>query len=151
MGSSVHPSLMAEAEQASSESVEGSVTEYEFSESENKHFAALGWSMRYAGLGWFLACMVLILLLVESLEALQGASGFVSIVASALAALFLIMMGFSSFRASGYIFMLVRTEGHDISHLVRGLDHLRRIFSLQTVLAMVLAVAGISLLAWLRL
>lgn len=142
---------MAEAKQEETDTARATIAEYEFSEGENEHFAALGWSMRYAGLGWFLTCLVLVLLLVESLETLQGASGLFSILSTAFAALFLIMMGFSSLRASGYIFRLVRTEGHDISHLLSGLDHLRRLFSLQTILAMVLAVAGISVLAWLRL
>ena len=56
---------MAEAKQEQNDTPSAAIAEYEFSEGENEHFAALGWSMRYAGLGWFLTCLVLVLLLVS--------------------------------------------------------------------------------------
>ncbi len=126
-------------------------SEYEFTVAENEVFMELGSAMRYCAGAWLLLCLVTVLLLLRSTETLEGVTGLLAVTATAFAVVTLTAMAWWTWGAAGNVFLLVRTEGRDITHLMRGLRKLRKLFWLQVLLIIIFAVTGINILAWFTL
>ena len=117
--------------------------QYEFGPDQSRIIADLAAKMRFVGL---LIGVLGVVALLDGLAQLPNEGAKARVIVSALSALVLIATGYWSTRG-GREFLLVRqTEGADITHLMRALENLRRLYGLQYAIgwvALFLAVAAI--------
>ena len=126
-------------------------TEYEFNASQNEVFSELGLTMRYGALAWMTLALVVALMFVQMMDDLETVNLGLAILVTATSVVTLLSMGWWTWGAAGSVYLVVRTEGRDITHLMRGVKHLRRLFWVQVWLLLIMAVAGVGTLAMLTL
>lgn len=106
---------------------------FEFGPEHSKLIADLGEKMHFLG---FLTVVLGGLAIVSGLiNRPPGTLVTGGTLVALLTALFLAAVGFWSMRSGRQFLFVARTEGADIPHLMRALEHLRRIVSLQYNLA----------------
>jgi hypothetical protein len=109
--------------------------QYEFKASENRIIGQLAWKMNFVGLFLLANGLLIIAIGIGVFHAGPIISGTLTCV-----------VGLWTQRASVSFRSVVDTEGHDISHLMKALDDLRKLYSLQfwlVILGLVLAIAGL--------
>ena len=105
---------------------------FEFGPEHGRLIADLGSKMHFVGL---LVIVLGVLALLGGLLALPSDGLTGGTVVAGLSALFLAAVGFWSMRSGREFLLVARTEGADIPHLMRALENLRKLFSLQYTLA----------------
>lgn len=126
-------------------------SEYEFSSSQNEVFSELGLAMRYGALAWMTLALVVALIFLQTMGDLETVNFGLAILVTATSVVTLLAMSWWTWGAAGSVSLVVRTEGRDITHLMRGVKHLRRLFWVQVWLLLIMAVAGVGTLAMLTL
>ena len=110
--------------------------QYEFKPEENRIIGELAWKMSFVGL--FLLANGLLIIVIGVVPLFH----FGPIISGTL----MCVVGLWTQRASMAFRNVVDTEGRDISHLMKALDDLRKLYSLQfwlVILGVALAVAGL--------
>jgi hypothetical protein len=116
---------------------------YEFSEEQNKVIQSLSQKMKVLGIFYMVVA------------GLAGLVGFATLVHGFRTALmmfgetaFFAFMGLWTHRGAGSFQMIVDTQENDISHLMKAIDELRKIYNLQVwLLAVMLALVVLTIVA----
>ena len=112
--------------------------EYEFSEPDKEHLAALAASTSFVGV-----CVMLLGLMSGTFAMAAGYGGFAAIGAGLVAgAAVCLPLGWWATSAGRSLSALVRTRGRDIKHLMEAVAQLRRLFGFARVFIIVYALAA---------
>jgi hypothetical protein len=128
---------------SSSGRAEGQAREFEFDESHNKTFSRLAGSMRWVGLGQVVVAVVYVavaLLALVNGDLVEAAGGSAT-------AVVILLIGVWTLSAGRHVRGIISTEGSDITHLMRAMQELVKLYALQrTILIIAVALAGLALL-----
>jgi hypothetical protein len=126
--------------EAASVGAPAGATQYEFQPSENALISNLAWKMHFVGLFSISIGLLIIALGVVMVHIGPIFTGTYSV-----------LIGIWTQRASMSFKSIVETQGNDVSHLLRALEDMKRLYSLQYWLCVLtLAIAVIALL-WIGL
>jgi hypothetical protein len=130
-------------EASSTADSQGLSSEYEFEEAHNRTFSRLARAMRFVGGGQTVVAVVYAataLLGVASGDLVGAAGGLTTSVV-------ILLIGIWTLNAARHVREIIATEGNDISHLMRAMRALVKLYSLQrTILIIAMVFAGLALL-----
>ena len=124
--------------------VPGRQPEYEFNEFQNNTFSKLASAMMFVGAVEVVAAVIYVAIALLRLVSLD----VVGAAASTVQGVVMLLIGVWTINASRYVREIVTTQGSDISHLMRAMSELVKLYSLQRVVIIIaIVLAGLSLLA----